>query len=125
MLRIKSTLLVINFVALSLLNQGCAGLGGIVIANPPDNGGKKTGVSYPSYRTLNISKWTSSTAGLMPGLVPWKTSGQQPPPSSCSQAMRDFRPGTWIITRLESDSGKLEVKEKENNVIDTTIYLID
>jgi hypothetical protein len=57
---------------------------------------------------------------------PGKPPGQQPPPTSCAQAFRDFKPGTWIITRADSDNKKLlEVKEKKGSGFDTKHYLID
>jgi hypothetical protein len=119
------SLITFGIVLAGLVCESCAGLPGIVIANPPDKGGKDSGRSYPSYRTLNIPNGHLPPPGSCRVWYPGKPPGQQPPPSSCSQALRDLKPGAWIITRLESDNKKLEVKEKKNNAVETKLYLID
>jgi hypothetical protein len=72
---------------------------------------------YPSYSTLNIPNGHLPPPGACRVWHPGKPPGQQPSPSSCSQALRDFKPGTWIIARKENDHKLLEVKEKRNEVV--------
>src|SRR5687767_5148067 len=100
--------------AVLLINFSCGSLGGIIVSQPQGGGSKRSEpTSYPSYRVLNIPNGHLPPPGHCRIWYPSKPAGQQPPPVSCDKALRDFKIGTWIITRADADNNLLEVREQK------------
>jgi hypothetical protein len=123
-------------VALTLFVNSSCGTIGVVIADgggnapPPRKEPRQDprNETYASYKTLNIPPGHLPPPGQCKIWYPGKPPGQQGPPMSCDVAFRQAPGDAWVISREQSDSKILQVREKKSGPkVEIIIrhYLID
>jgi hypothetical protein len=131
----KKTFTFVAFALALLVNSSCGTLG-VVIADgggsaPPQRQEPRPAPrneTYTSYRTLNIPQGHLPPPGQCKIWYPGKPPGQQGPPMSCDAAFRQAPGDAWVISRADSNTKILEVREKKSGPkVEIIIkkYLID
>ena len=106
----KYSLIIAAFVVFTGLVTSCGSLSVIVQGGGSGTTSLPTS-HYSSFRSLGIEPGHLPPPGSCKIWYPNEPAGQQPPPTSCENAMRDAPLNSWVLYRDETDPDILVVKE--------------